>query len=366
MHKLETALVRLGKGAFSNSTSPYNSDATGSASVSQEKISGEKQPFWVVSRSDVTFTAEELGRGRWGVVKVAIYKGEKVAVRCLYSQITSEENRKVFVESMDIAAKMRHPSILPLIGAILEGEPVIITALMPSNLRKVLDVGKLYNYQIVNLALGIAEALLFLHTTRPDPVMHGDLTATSVLVEKEVGNQWRAKLSDFMTAKFFRSVIMASANDLDYEANFSPSHDRVFASPPRSTTPRTTPPPLSMSNRNKRMSSSDASINRRLSGRKQSLTAPDVLDTATLTPQRDVYSFGLLLVEMCTGTPPLEVSFQFLTESITWSEMSGMVKLCTEYKPISRPNMDTVVRKMKTIHRATTSRPSKYNMTVAL
>lgn len=323
----------------------------------------EKQPFWVVSRSAVKFTPEELGRGRWGVVKVAEYNGERVAARCLYSQITSEENREVFIEGMDTAAKMRHPNILPLIGAVVQGEPIIITQLMPSNLRKVLDAGKLYNYQIASLALDIANGLLFLHTMRPDPVVHGDLTATSVLVQKDHGNHWHAKLSDFMTAKYFRDVVTASGSSLDRDSSLSPPG--VFAPLARSATPRTTPPPFTMSHRTRIMSGSDASINKRLSTRKQSLTAPDMLDASTLTLQRDVYSFGLILVEICTGTPPLEVSFQFLTESITWSEMTSMVKMCTEYQPSKRPSMVDVVKELKALHRTTTSRPSKFNMTVA-
>ena len=295
------------------------------------------------------------------MVKVAEYKAERVAARCLYSHL-SEDNRKVFMESMDVAAKLRHPNILPFIGAVIEGEHLIIVMeLMPSSLRKVLDAGKLYNHQIATVALDIAAGLLFLHTTRPNPVVHGDIPSTGILVQKQVGNHWRAKLSDFMTAEYYRSIIMSSASDLDRES----SPCSAFTSPPRSTTPRTTPPPYPTSQRSRITSDGDGSAGRRLSSRKSSLAAPDMLDATTLTLERDVYCFGLILVEICTGTQPLEVSFQFLTESITWSEMSSMVKMCTELQPSSRPTMETIVTKLKFIHRAATSRPSKFNMTVA-
>lgn len=368
LDKLETALSRLEKDASSDSP-PQDGKAASlyaseTLSQSQEKIE-EKQPFWVIPCSEIQLTPEELGRGRWGVVKVAEHNTERVAARCLYSHFPSEENRKVFMEGMDVVAKLRHPNLLPFIGAVLEGEHLIIAMeLMPSNLRKVLDAGKLYNYQIATLALDIAVGLQFLHTTRPDPVVHGDIATTGVLVQKEVGNCWRAKLSDFMTAEYYRSVIMSSTSDLDRES--SPSS--AFTSPPRSTTPRTprtTPPPNSASYRTRILSDGEGSASRQLSSRKTSLTAPDMLDATTLTLERDVYCFGLVLVEICTGTQPLEVSFQFLMESITWRDMSSMVKMCTELQPSSRPTMETVVNKMKFIHRATTSRPSKFNMTVA-
>lgn len=371
--KLESALSKLAKSASSqpqfsprslNSTpSPIDSEPP-TLTTQETSKENQPQPFWVIPRSDISLTSEELGRGRWGVVKVATYSGDKVAARCLYGQISSEESHKVFLECLDAAAKMRHPNILPFIGAVVKDQPVIITELMPSNLRMVLDAGKLYNYQIATLALDIAQGLLFLHTTRPDPVVHGDLGTTNVLVRKEVGNQWRAKLSDFMTAKYFRHVIMTGGSAMDFETSFSPTQDKpVFTSPSHSA--RTTPSPLSgMYRTSRKRSGSDASINKRLSSRKQSQTAPDMLDLATLTTQRDVYSFGVLLVELCTGTQPLEVSFQFLTESITWSEMSAMVKLCAEYSPDKRPGMEDVVKKLKTIHRMASSRPSKFNMTV--
>lgn len=311
----------------------------------------EEKPFWIIPRSEIELTDEEVGKGTWGVVKVAKYKDKKVAARCLYSQVTSAENKKLLADTMDAVAKIRHPNILPLVGAVMEGEPMIVTDLMPTNLKKVLESGKLYNYQIATIALDVANALQFLHSTRPRPILHGDISTTGVLLQKEVGNQWRAKLYDFMTAEFFHQI---HSNELDS------SDASVFASPARSssTTPRVTPPPLS---HHSRLSGSDLSLNRRLSSRKQSV-ALDMLQPNNLTLERDVYTFGLLLVEMCTGTPPIGISLQFLIESITWNEMTAMVKLCTEYEPSKRPKMEFVVRKLKDIHHATVSRPSKLSM----
>ena len=322
----------------------------------RERVREAEKPFWVIGRDEVEITAEEIGRGKWSVVKVANYQDKKVAARCLYSHI-SEENRHVFAKGMDMAAKIRHPNLLSLIGAVVEeGEPVLITDLMATNLKKVMEKGKLYNYQIATIALDVANALKFLHTTRPHPVVHGDVAVTSVLLQKEVGNQWRAKLYDYMTAEFFRQLVSANSTDSDDMSQ----HSDVFASPSRSTTPRVTPPPLT--HRSKILSGSDASLNntRRLStSRKLSVVAPDMLDSSTLTTERDVYTFGLLLVEMCTGTPPLGVSMQFLIESITWTEMTALVKLCVEFEPSKRPKMEFVVRKLKDIHHTTVSRPSK-------
>ena len=41
---------------------------------------------WVVERNEIQFTNEELGRGGWGVVKVANFRGTaRVAAKCSYS-----------------------------------------------------------------------------------------------------------------------------------------------------------------------------------------------------------------------------------------------------------------------------------------
>ena len=43
--------------------------------IAEEK----KQPHWVVSREEVELTEEVLGRGGWGEVKIAKFRGLQVA-----------------------------------------------------------------------------------------------------------------------------------------------------------------------------------------------------------------------------------------------------------------------------------------------
>ena len=281
--RLETALSRMEKlsATSSHSHSLYNAD---SMPVIPKDEPSEEKPFWCIPRADVKLTAQEVGKGKWGVVRVASYKAENVAARCFYNPMHQDESRKTFIESMDTAAKLRHPNILPLVGVILEREPVILTELMPTNLKKVLEAGSLQNYQIIKIALDVASALLFLHTTQPTAVLHGDLPSTKVLLQREAGNQWKAKIYNFMLVKYFRSIIISNQGSFDREGSMSPVPRDEFASPiSRSSTPRVTPPPLGY---RRKISGSDLSLNRRLSSRKQSQTAPDVVDMLNLTPQR--------------------------------------------------------------------------------
>ena len=78
-------------------------------------------------REEIQFTDQELGRGGWAVVRVAKFRGLQVAAKCLHTCIVSDYNRHLFVREMSIAARVRHPNLVQFIGAMMEGEPIILT-----------------------------------------------------------------------------------------------------------------------------------------------------------------------------------------------------------------------------------------------
>lgn len=314
----------------------------------------EQRPFWEISKKDIQLTEVDIHRGKWSIVREALYRGDRVAARCLYSRIISEDNFKVFIECMDTAAKLRHTNLLPFIGAVLEGEPIIITELMPFNLKKVLEkTGQLLNYQIVGIALDVARALNFLHTAKPDPVVHGDLTSSNVLLEKGSGNSWRAKLSDFMTAKFFKQLLASGVEFERDRHSMSPASPSVAVPKQSVAGSARTASTSSRSSRDRRSRSSSIGSESEKANRKMSIvTPPDILDPTNLTVKRDVYSYGLLLVEMCSGSTPQIISLNFLLESITWTEMNTLIRECFELSPENRPNMEDILPKIADMHQS--------------
>ena len=56
-------------------------------------------------------TTEELGKGAWGVVNVAKFRGLKVAAKCLHQVIISHYNNQWFTWEISIATKLQHPNL---------------------------------------------------------------------------------------------------------------------------------------------------------------------------------------------------------------------------------------------------------------
>ena len=156
---------------------------------------------WVVNRREIIMTEVVLGKGGWGEVKVAGFRGLKVAAKFLYEVIISPYNIEIFSREMNIASKLRHPNLLQFIGATTEGNPMILTELMPTSLRKELETGGLAYPAILSISLDVACALNYLHLFKPHPILHRDVSSANVLLQPMggYGYGWRAKVSDYGT-----------------------------------------------------------------------------------------------------------------------------------------------------------------------
>ena len=145
----------------------------------------EEQPHWVVRREEVELTEEVMGRGGWGDVRVAKFRGLRVAAKFLYDVILSHYNQRQFVREMTIAAKLRHPHLLLFIGATKEGQAIILTELMPTSLRRELEKieFEMPQIHITSISQDVGHALCYLHQWQPHPIIHRDISSANVLLE---------------------------------------------------------------------------------------------------------------------------------------------------------------------------------------
>ncbi len=156
---------------------------------------------WILQREEVQITEERIGCGAYGEVKVAIFRGTRVAAKCLHEIIVSRHNRDIFTREMDISSKIHHPNIVQFLGATRVDNPILLYELMATSLYKRLQEDEsLTRPQIATICCDIASALCYLHEWRPDPIIHRDISSPNVLMEPLANNRWRAKVSDFGSA----------------------------------------------------------------------------------------------------------------------------------------------------------------------
>ena len=177
---------------------------------------------WVVNRREIIMTEVVLGKGGWGEVKVASFRGLKVAAKCLYEIIISPHNIRKFCREMNIASKLRHPNLLQFIGATTEGNPIILTELMPTSLRKELETGGLAYPAILSISLDVACALNYLHLFKPHPILHRDVSSANVLLQGSGFGGWRAKVSDYGTVSLQPLARTCNPGNPVYSAPESP------------------------------------------------------------------------------------------------------------------------------------------------
>lgn len=174
---------------------------------------------WVIKRSEIQMTSEQLGQGAWAIVYKGKFRGLDVAVKEMHEDIYSSYNRHLFEREVNFASKCRHPCLLLFIGATIDQRPLLVTEIMEKSLRsRLYDGGErpMCTAEISVISLDVARALNYLHQKEP-PIIHHDVSSGNVLLWRR-GNQWRGKVSDYGTANFVRQSKTSYAGAAIYAA----------------------------------------------------------------------------------------------------------------------------------------------------
>ena len=151
----------------------------------------------------------ELGRGAYGAVFKGTFYGTEVAVKEYHEVILSSYNMRILRREINIASQCRHPNLLQFICATKNDKNclLIVTELMDSTLRTLLgqranEMSGLKPQEIKSISLDVARGLNYLHSQKPNPIIHRDISSANVLLWLENNSVKKAKISDYGAANF--------------------------------------------------------------------------------------------------------------------------------------------------------------------
>ncbi|XP_057958198.1 probable LRR receptor-like serine/threonine-protein kinase At1g53440 isoform X2 [Malania oleifera] len=270
--------------------------------------------------------SNKIGEGGFGPVYMGALSDDRViAVKQLSSK--SKQGNREFVNEIGMISALQHPNLVRLYGCCIEGNQLLlIYEYMENNsLARALFGREAERLNLdwtirKKICLGIAKGLAYLHEESRLKIVHRDIKATNVLLDKDLN----AKISDFGLAK------------LDEEEN---TH-----------------------------------ISTRIAGT-IGYMAPEYAMRGYLTDKADVYSFGVVALEIVSGKSntnyrPKEDFVYLLDWAYVLQEQGNLLELvdpslgsnyareetmrmlnlallCTNPSPTLRPAMSSVVRMLE-------------------
>ena len=114
------------------------------------------------------------------------------------SQVSYAAMRKDFVREMRQISKLRHPCITTVMGAVLSSKDDAMLVMEYMGRGSMYDVMRNpeeieeYDERVVSILKDVAQGLRFLHSAKPQ-ILHGDLKSKNVLID----DNFRAKVADF-------------------------------------------------------------------------------------------------------------------------------------------------------------------------
>ena len=265
----------------------------------QQPVRADALELWELPREQVHISQTILGTGGWGYVARGTFQGQAVAVKCLHRGILSPQNEGRLRREISIMSQVRHPNLLLLIGAVLTAEgtgPLIVTELLDRSLRSAYEEGLLEERSKVPVLRDVSSALTYLHS-HCTPIIHRDVSSANVLLEAvRQESQWKGKLSDF-----------GSAN-LSHLASTPAEGAAVYAAPEVSTE-----------------------------------------DRSRQTPKIDVYSFGVLMCEVCLCRfPPERRELPSMLNELRGkaAHLFPLSRDCTSHAHQDRPTMREVLQRI--------------------
>ncbi|XP_020554537.1 probable LRR receptor-like serine/threonine-protein kinase At1g34110 isoform X2 [Sesamum indicum] len=301
-----------------------------SSSSTEEDFS---YPWTFIPFQKLNFTIENIlnclrdenviGKGCSGVVyRVEMPNGELIAVKKLWKTKKDEELIDSFAAEIQILGHIRHRNIVRLLGYCSnKSVKLLLYNYIPNgNLQQLLQNNRNLDWETrYKIAVGSAQGLAYLHHDCLPAILHRDVKCNNILL----GSKYEAYLADFGLAKLMNSP------------NYQQAMSRVAGS--------------------------------------YGYIAPEYGYTVNITEKSDVYSYGVVLLEILSGRSAVEPQIGNSLHIVEWVKKKmgsfepaitildlqlqglpdqmvqemlqtlGIAMFCVNQSPAERPSMKEVV-----------------------
>ncbi|GMI92603.1 hypothetical protein like AT5G26150 [Hibiscus trionum] len=257
--------------------------------------------------------SNKIGEGGYGPV----YKGKldhtPVAIKVLRPD--AAQGKKQFQQEVEVLCCMRHPNMVLLLGACPEYGCLVYEYMLNGSLEDRLfrrgNTPPLSWRKRFNIAAEIATALLFLHQAKPEPLVHRDLKPANILLDRN----FVSKIADVGLARLVPPSVADSVTQY-----YMTSAAGTFC-----------------------------------------YIDPEYQQTGMLTTKSDIYSLGIMLLQIITAKPPMGIAHHVgkaiekgtladvldpavrnwpLEEALSFAQLALK---CVELRKRDRPDLGTVI-----------------------
>ncbi|XP_011035331.1 PREDICTED: U-box domain-containing protein 33-like [Populus euphratica] len=259
----------------------------------------------------------KLGQGGCGQVYKGEMLGRTVAIKRLHPN--NMQGQSEFQKEVQVLGKLQHPHLVTLLGACPEAWSLVYEYLPNGSLQDRLfqksNIAPLTWKIRTRIIAEISSALCFLHSSKPEKIVHGDLKPQNILLNSELG----CKICEF-------GICRLVTEDSLYEPRFH------WSTIPKGSFP---------------------------------YTDPEFQRIGVLTPKSDIYAFGVIILQLLTGKPPAGLVGEvrrtrklasILDPSAEWPMIVArrLVDLALQFCELSsrgRPDLTpTLVRELEQLH----------------
>ncbi|KAH0669948.1 hypothetical protein KY285_024089 [Solanum tuberosum] len=267
----------------------------------------------IETATDNFAATRKIGEGGYGPVYKCYLDHTQVAIKVLRPD--AAQGRSQFQQEVEVLSCIRHPNMVLLLGACPEFGCLVYEYMANGSLDDRLfrrGSTQVLPWQLrFRIAAEVGTSLLFLHQTKPEPLVHRDLKPGNILLDRN----YVSKISDVGLA-------------------------------------RLVPPSIADSVTQYRMTSTAGTF---------CYIDPEYQQTGMLGTKSDIYSFGIMLLQIITARPPMGLTHHVerAIEKGTFADMldpavpdwpmeealtfAKLALKCAELRRKDRPDLGTVI-----------------------